>query len=140
MRSNQQDRRPHVDIPSGPPPIQPRPNIYSPYSFEVTRAGNPWNGDTSPKTAHPSFPIDGRLSRTASAFENAPRLVAFPVPDLSRSVSAGPNLDPSSIRHRSSKSDIGSSFTRFHGDLSSVSLASSYYPEDTAEVCLFSAW
>ncbi len=161
-----QHSRPRVAIPNGArQPINPSPSAYSPYNFELTPAtqpeqeyylANPWDGIALPNPygerprtqsmVNPRrSPSPSRASTVAATGYVPP--IAFPEPQVYRSASTrAPNstLAPSrpSMTHRHSKSDMDPDYLRMQRAPSNLSLASSYYPEDSdhyasgsADVC-----
>ncbi|KAF9025814.1 hypothetical protein BDZ89DRAFT_1068060 [Hymenopellis radicata] len=146
-----QQPRPRVSIQSGArQPINPSPSGYSPYSFELTPApqpeeenyylANPWDGVSLPnpygeRPRAQRSPSPSRASTVAETGYVPP--ISFPEPQIYRSASTrAPNstlapLYPHTITHRHSRSDMDADYLRMQRAPSNLSLASSYFPEDS---------
>ena len=131
-------------ISPNPRPYNPSPiETYTPYAFEVDPNGymeNPWDYDSSPATAHPSYYGNGDgldipprpRSRTHSVFEQPTEFVTFPEPQIYRSSSQRVTSHHAPL-HRNSRSDTGllmpedaSNFSPSRG----ASPASFYFPDN----------
>lgn len=150
---------PSADVPGYPNNPDPSDQTFPSYVFEVTPPGyleplhNPWDNRIKPPSnprprVHSMVEMQPNpLSRSVSVFETGTPTMAFPEPQLYRSVSQRQTLQPpGTLSHRHSRSDLGSAALTMHRDQSStsvVSTASSYYVNDendhygsgSAEVC-----
>jgi RHO1 GDP-GTP exchange protein 1/2 len=132
--------QPHVAIPQGSQ-RRGNPNSvpFSPYAFELTppvEITNPWEDD--PVTPRATESPHRHRSRTTSAYQPDTASIPFPEPQIFRSSSHRSHLEPfRPLRHRSSKSDQGSSIGLHRdGSVSSLGSSGSSYspPGDIAEV------
>lgn len=160
---NDHRTRPHVAIPTGPPPHQQQNAQYPynvsqvstvPYAFEVTppsysiesgSLANPWeNSPPTPDTARPRVhsmvELSGRPpSRTASAAvqRSGGGYMAFPEPQIYRSTSSRPSLQPAHpLSHRHSRSELISPTLGLHpgpSTTSFMSTTSSYHQDNDSD-------
>jgi hypothetical protein len=170
--ANDHRSRPHVAIPPDPGRQQQQGAQYPfnvsqvstiPYAFEVTppsysveseSLANPWdNPPSTPDTARPRVhsmvELSGRPpSRTASASVTRSGYMAFPEPQIYRSSSSRPTLQPAhTLNHRHSRSELisptlgihpGPSTTSFRSTASSYNQDhdSDHYGSGSGDVCV----
>lgn len=127
-----------IPLPSGSqPPAHSTQNFpTSGYSLEVTPPeydeylSNPWDSpvssiETPRPRAHTMSTVPPRPPSRSSSSNS---LIAFPEPQIYRSVSAMESGQ--SLAHRKSRSDLGPPGHTLHHNPSTASFAESYYPDD----------